>query len=104
MSETHSPFFTFHLTGQRSGDDLGDAGREGLRPALFSAYRDLSKLRYDYPLVLIRAANGSGFLRSLTDIIDDLLLRIAPRGMDGERPRRHVLRLEDEIRSLAQSG
>ncbi len=104
MSETHSPFFTFHLTGQRSGDDLGDAGQERLRPALFSAYRDLSKLRYDYPLVLINGANGSGFLRSLTDVINNLLLEIAPRGMDGERLRRHVLRLEDEIRSLVQNG
>ncbi len=104
MSEIHSPFFTFHLTGQRSGDDLGDAGQEGLRPALFSAYRNLSKLRYDLPLVLINGANGSGFLHSLTDIINDLLLEIAPRGMDGERLRRHVLRLEEEIRSLTQNG
>lgn len=104
MSQTHSPFFTFYLTGQRSGDDLGDAGQEGLRPALFAAYRDLSKLRYDYPLVLINGANGSGFLRSLTDIINDKLREIAPRGIDGERLRRHVLRLEDEIRSLTQDG
>ncbi len=104
MSDTHSPFFTFHLTGQRSGDDLGDTGQEGLRPALFSAYRDLSKLRYDYPLVLVNGANGSGFLSSLTDIINNMLREIAPRGIEGERLRRHVLRLEDEIRSLALNG
>ncbi len=102
MNETHSPFFTFHLTGQRLGDDLGDVGQEGLRPALFSAYRDLSKLRYDYPLVLLNGTNGSGVLRSLTDIIGDILREIAPQGIDGERLRRHVLRLEDEIRSLVQ--
>ncbi len=104
MNETHSPLFTFHLTGQISGDHLGDAGQEGLRPALFSAHQDLSKLRYDYPLVLINGANGSGYLLSLTDIINDLLRDIAPRGIGGERLRRHVLRLEDEIRSLAQNG
>lgn len=104
MSETHSPIFTFHLTGQRTGDALGDAEQEGLRPALFGGYRDLSKLRYDYPLVLVNGANGSGFLRSLKDIINDLLREVAPRGIDGERLRRHVLRLEDEMRSRVQNG
>ena len=104
MSENPSPLSTFHLTGQKSGKGLFDIGRCGLRPALFSAYGNLSKLRYDYPLVLIKGANGGQCLRSLSDIVTEMLRKIAPRGIDGERLRKHVLRLEGEVRALARDG
>ena len=102
MSENPSPFSTFYLTGERPGDDPADVGHPG--PALFSAYRDLSKLRYDFPLVLVDGDAGGVFVRSLSDIIDGILQEIAPRGIEGERLRRHVLALEEEIRTLASRG
>ena len=42
----------FHMTGKRSGDGLA-ALTAGYRPALLAQYRDLTKLRYDYPVVLL---------------------------------------------------
>ena len=66
----------------------------GLRPALFSAYQDLSKLRYDLPLVLVNGEDKETVMRSLSDLIDDVLQEIAPRGIEGERIRKHVLGLE----------
>ncbi len=87
-----------------SGEGLFDVRRRGLRPALFSAYGDLSKLRYDFPLVLIEGANGGPCLRSLSDIVTEMLRKIAPRGIDGERLRKHLLRLEAEVRALARKG
>jgi hypothetical protein len=101
MSQTPSPLSTFHLTGQMSGKDLFDIGQRDLRPALFSAYGDLSKLRYDYPVLLIKGSNGASCMRSLSNIVTDILRNIAPPGIDGERLRKHVLNLEDEIRALA---
>ena len=104
MNETLSPFSVFHLTGKRPGKNMVDVGQLGLRPALFSAYRDLSTLRYDYPLVLVDDDADGPFVRSLSDIIDGSLKEIAPRGIKGKHVRKHMLGLEGEIRSLASRG
>ena len=43
----------FHLTG-RMPQGEGDAlARSDLQPAIFAGYRDLTALRYDFPLVLM---------------------------------------------------
>ena len=46
----------FHMTGKRSGDGLAPIDVGALRPALLAGYRDLARLRYDFPLVLPEAA------------------------------------------------
>ena len=51
---------TFRVTGKKSGDDLDDVGDLNLRPVLFSHYGDLTKLRYDYPLVLVAGVGDPG--------------------------------------------
>ena len=96
----------FHLTGQRQGDVLAAiAGRE-LRPALLGAYRDLTTLRHDFPLVLVeeRQAAGHETVRSLSSLVDQALREVAPRGVEGERLRRHALQLEHEIRIAVEAG
>ncbi len=70
------------------------------RPALFADYRDLSKLRYDYPLVLARENDGA-VVHPLSTVINRILREIAPRGPEGERVRCHVLRLEEAVRGIA---
>ena len=104
MSESHSAFSTFHLTGVRLSDELTDAGCLGLRPALFGAFRDLSGVRHDFPLVLTNGHAGAPFVRTLSEIVDGVLREIAPRGIDGERLRKHVLDIEEELRGLALRG
>ena len=94
----------FHLTGKRVGAGLDAPERLGLRPALLAPYQDLAALRYDYPLVLVQADAAGACARSLSSIIDGLLQEIAPRGIEGERTRKHVLKLEREIRRLAAGG
>jgi ferredoxin len=50
---------------------------------------------------LILADHGScRGIESLTAVVNDLLRRIAPRGPEGEKMRRRILRLEQEMRSL----
>lgn len=89
----------FHLTGSRSGDELEPIDAGTYRPALLAGYRDLSRLRYDFPLVL-----GEGDVGSLSSCVDGVLQQLAPPGVEGERLRRSVLRLERELRALVRDG
>jgi hypothetical protein len=94
----------FHLTGSRSGAGLEPINEGMFRPALLAGYRDLSRLRYDFPLVLVEDAADGPFVQSLSSVVDGVLQEIAPRGPEGERLRRQVLRLESELRSLVRDG
>lgn len=99
-TQAHIAFF---LTGRRPAEHLDAVDGLGLRPALFAGYRDLDQLRYDFPLVLIDGRNGGPFVESLSGIVDSAL-ESAARGSDGERIRKHVLRLEQDIRGLCAGG
>ena len=75
-----------------------------LRPGLLARYGDLTQLRYDFPLVLVAGRADEGCIQSLSGLVNGVLQEIAPHGTEGERTRRHVLRLEREIRTLAAGG
>src|SRR5512137_2012470 len=94
----------FHMTGRRGGDSLIPLDTAKMRPALFAAYRDLTRLRHDYPLVLLEAGKADGFAASLTLLVNRVLEFLAPKGIEGERLRKHVLRLERELRAMLASG
>jgi hypothetical protein len=94
----------FFSTGRRQGEGVDAIDGLSLRPALLARYRDLARLRYDFPLVLVERGPDAGTLRSLSSIVDEVLQEIAPRGIDGERLRKHVLRLEREVRTLVGGG
>jgi hypothetical protein len=76
----------------------------GLVPASLAPYRDISRLRHDFPIVLVRDERGSGPVHSLSALVDRVLRELAPRGMAGERLRKQALRLEREIRAAACAG
>ncbi len=104
MAATYQDQVLFHMTGKRTAEAL-PIDAEGLRPALLAGYRDLTRLRYDFPLVLIDDADSAEFALPLSATIDRLLADLAPHGIEGERLRRHVLRLEREMRrQVAQGG
>src|SRR6266508_2348488 len=94
----------FHLTATRLDESLGPSEWFNLRPAMLAAYRDLAALRYDFPFVLIKGRPAADCVQSLSSIIDAVLQKIAPRGVEGERVRRQVLHLEQEIRRLSAEG
>lgn len=94
---------TFHVLGKRPAGMLDPVEGQDLRPAAVAPYRDLARLRYDFPLVLTQGADGV-WVRSLTGIVDAILQNIAPRGAEGEKIRRQVLRLEQEIRRGCAAG
>ena len=92
----------FYLTGKQPGS--GKDALAGKRPALLAAYSDLTRLRYDFPLVLIEGEMDGMPVRSLSSVIDDLLRKIAPPGMESEQLRKMILRIEREIRTFAAAG
>jgi ferredoxin len=94
----------FHATGQRSGNDMAGVDGAGLWPALMAPYRDLSRLRHDWPQVLLEEAGPDGPAVALSAVVSQLASDLAPRGIEGERLRRHMLRLEREIRSAVMQG
>src|ERR1035441_4235554 len=93
----------FHLTG-RMPQGEGDAfARSDLQPAILAGYRDLTTLRYDFPLVLVSKGGDGQSVQSLSGLFDGALKEIAANG-DGERIRKHAGRLEREIRKLIAEG
>ena len=94
----------FHLTGKCQGDGVVSIAGLGLIPALLAPYRELDGLRHDFPVVLQEGASGPEFVRSLSSLIDTMLKDVAPRGIEGERLRRHALQLEREIRTDVAQG
>lgn len=90
----------FHLTGKRAPGELDSLDEAGLRPALLAGYSNLSKLRYDFPLVLVLGGDGVSAVQSLSGLFDDALRQMAVVD-DGGSLRKQARRLELEIRSLA---
>jgi hypothetical protein len=94
----------FHLTGKRMGAGLQAAEGLRLRPGLLARHGDLTRLRHDFPLVLVAGHADETGIRSLSVMVNEILQTIAPRGIEGEATRRHLLRLECELRTLAVNG
>ena len=94
----------FAATSRRGAEGLEAIDALGLAPAAFAPYRELARLRHDFPLVLVRDDKGPGPVQSLSGLVDRVLRDVAPRGMAGERLRRQALRLEREIRIAASGG
>ncbi len=103
MAATSQDQTLFHVTGKRS-DALAAVDVGTLRPALLAGYRDLTRLRYDFPVVLPEAGSEPEYVLSLSTSVNRLLAELAPRGLEGERLRKHVLRLERELRTMLAQG
>ena len=101
---TYKDQWLFHAAGTRSGGGFADIDVGQLRPALLAPYSDLDRLRHDFPLVLLDEPGDDGLGLPLSTVVNRLALELAPRGVDGERLRRLLLRLEREIRALVAQG
>ena len=84
----------FHLTGIKSAEEIEPVESLGLRPALLAGYRDLTALRYDFPLVLLDNPHDGEFARPLSALVDAALEKITD-----DRARAQALRREREIRA-----
>jgi len=87
----------FVLSVKGTKDDSNTFARDNLIPVLLHAYRDLSRIRYDYPVVLINNNPGKPVL-SLTAIINEILSNIAGDAYEKEKIRQFLFGLESEIK------
>ena len=101
---SHPDQLLFHAAGQREGPHLAPVEGTDLQPALMAPYRDLTRLRHDFPLVLLDDPGDDGFAIPLATVVSRLAAELAPRGLEGERLRRHLLRLERDIRTAVLEG
>jgi hypothetical protein len=101
MSVQLQDLITFHLTGKRDNAQTKRMSGADMVPALLAPYRELSQLRYDYPLILVDGPDTRAFVDTLSGVINRLLRDIAPQGNGGEQLRQHILRLEGRMRELA---
>ena len=67
----------FYLTGKKLSTHLDALDGLDLRPALFAGYRDLTHLRYDFPLVLVAERPDGAFVEPLSGLIDGILDKVA---------------------------
>ena len=99
MQAAHNAQVAFYLTGHQADTDLDAIGELGLRPALFAYHRDLTALRYDFPVVLLAGRNDATAVDSLTAMVDAALAGLADKP-DADRLRHHAHALERELRRL----
>lgn len=104
MSVDMQEMIHFHLTGKKGGSEIQGATQGNICPALLAPYRQLSKLRYDFPLILLDDGSSQAFIDTLSGVMNRLLREIAPEGNAGARLRHHVLRLETRMRELVTNG
>lgn len=100
MNEQTINLAAFHLLGRCSERELDTANDLDLKPVLFANFKDLTKLRHDFPVVLGNYDDDGSFVRSLSDLIDDALRERTPPGVEGEFMRCQILNLEQEIRTI----
>jgi len=94
----------FHLTGKKGGSEIQGVTQGNICPALLAPYRQLPKLRYDFPLILLDDGSSQAFTDTLSGVMNRLLREIAPEGNAGAQLRHHVLRLETRMRELVTNG
>ena len=102
MQAEHQALIAFHLTGRISDGAFDALAQSDLQPAILAGYRDLTALRYDFPIVLIRAGGDGKPVQSLSGLFDGALKDIADP--DAERVSKHAHRLERAIRTLVAEG
>ncbi len=99
--ETLQQLTAFFVTGSATVP-AGVQSPTGLPgPALLHQFRDLSRVRHDYPVCLDESSTENR-VRSLTVVIDELLAGLADDGDSGQIMKQHIYRLESEIKTLAE--
>ena len=107
MQAAHTAQVAFYLTGQQRDDatatGLGAISGLSLVPALVGHYRDLTSLRYDFPLLLLSGKKDAGAVISLSAAVDAAVAGFAGKP-EADRIRANAHRLEREIRRLLTEG
>jgi hypothetical protein len=92
MNAELQSYVAFHLTGRPAGA-LEPFDPLELQPALFARHRDLTSMRYDFPLVLVDGTDDA-WVESLSAVVDGMLASLAgAQTAEIDRLSSHVLRI-----------
>jgi len=93
----------FHLGNPAVREQL-EQMEDGYLPALLDAYRDTSRLRYDYPLFLYPPGENDGeeLVKPLGRFLTELAEQVAPGENAGRMLKDNLLRLEQAVRLALQ--
>ena len=93
----------FYLTGRQFSDSLNGIDKLNLKPALFARFKDMTEVRYDYPVILTEENLGKSMVESLSSVIDKVLQELKP-GVEVDRIKKTALKIEKEIRFILARG
>jgi ferredoxin len=88
---------------EAAGDQSSQIPGSRLVPALFTAYRDLNALRYDFPVMLLET-DVERMAVPLSHLIDELIRVQTPTAAEDEYYRRDLYQLEAAIKALVNEG
>jgi hypothetical protein len=104
MDTERQAHIVFHLMGTRPVEGLDEVVPLELRPALLAGHRDLTQLRYDFPLVLVHGSTDGRYAQPLSAVMDEAFEASEPAAPKRNRLKRQLLRVEQEIRRLVAGG
>lgn len=93
----------FYLTGRQFSDHLNGIDKLNLKPALFARFKDMTEVRYDYPVILSEENLSKSMVVSLSSVIDKALQELKP-GVEVDRIKKTALKIEKEIRFILARG
>jgi ferredoxin len=99
QAETLSELRAFYLYGPSGPSRLVHASEKWPTPALLDRYRDLHKIRHDYPLCLA-PGDGESPARPLAGIVDEVVTAAADESDEGRRLERRIYQLEAAVKRL----
>ncbi len=91
----------FCLYGNVGSEPVTHASESWPTPALIARFKDLSNIRYDYPLCLTGGDRETP-AKTLTAIVDEVISAVADSSDEGQRLTRHLYQLEAKVKELAE--
>ena len=92
---------SFCLYGNVGSQKVTHVSESWPTPALIARFKDLSNIRYDYPLCLTGGTRPTP-AKTLTEIVDEVISAVADTSDEGQRLTRHLYQLEAKVKQLAE--
>ena len=99
--DIYKALIKYYLTNKLPGFVSAESLPKKLYPALLFRLRDLSKIRYDYPICLADSAEDHPAI-ALKEIFDHLLEKLERQGDEGEMLTRDLLKMEALIKIFVE--
>ncbi|RMG29474.1 MAG: hypothetical protein D6732_17560, partial [Methanobacteriota archaeon] len=101
LNKLRQNHLSFYWTGKLADNASAPELPDSLIPALVSDFKDLTRLRYNYP-VFVPFSSNQEWCYPFSDLINELIDQIQVGGDEGELIKRYLLKIEKEIKGILQ--